>query len=116
MWSLDMTISEDMRLMDAFSVRSLEEVETVSRIPEFFIDNKEVVLAENENHNNLHSGPDGFEKKLWEVKEISQEKNSVDFFRISPDGENGFPGEFSIVVKYEFTEENELKTFLQRTL
>ena len=29
----------------------------------FFIDNKEVVLAENENHNNLHSGPDGFEKK-----------------------------------------------------
>lgn len=70
-----------------------------------------MVLAENENHNNLHSGPDGFEKKLWEVKEISQEKNSVDFFRISPDGENGFPGEFSIVVKYEFTEENELKIF-----
>ena len=31
MWSLDMTISEDMRLMDAFSVRSLEEVETVSK-------------------------------------------------------------------------------------
>ena len=75
----------------------------------FFIDDKEVVLAENENHNNLHSGPNGFEKKLWEVKEISQEKNSVDFFRISPDGENGFPGEFAVVVKYEFTEENELK-------
>ena len=75
----------------------------------FFIDDKEVVLAENENHNNLHSGPNGFEKKLWEVKEISQEKNSVDFFRISPDGENGFPGEFTVVVKYEFTEENELK-------
>ena len=31
----------------------------------FFIDDKEVVLAENENHNNLHSGPDGFEKKMW---------------------------------------------------
>ena len=77
----------------------------------FFIGDKEVILAENENHNNLHSGPDGFEKKLWGVKEISQEKNSVDFFRISPDGENGFPGEFSIVVKYEFTEENELKIF-----
>ena len=35
----------------------------------------------------------------------------MDFFRFSPDGENGFPGEFSIVVKYEFTEENELKIF-----
>ena len=33
----------------------------------------------------------------------------MDFFRISPDGENGFPGEFTVVVKYEFTEENELK-------
>ena len=37
MWSLDMTISGDMRLMDAFSVRSLEEVETVSRIPDFLL-------------------------------------------------------------------------------
>ena len=34
---LDMTISGDMRLMDAFSVRSLEEVETVSRIPDFLL-------------------------------------------------------------------------------
>ena len=38
------------------------------------------------------------------------------FFRISPDGENGFPGEFSIVVKYEFTEENELKIFTEDAL
>ena len=77
----------------------------------FMLDGKEVRLTPNEGPNNLHSGPDGFEKKLWGVKEISQKKNSVDFFRISPDGENGFPGEFSIVVKYEFTEENELKIF-----
>lgn len=40
----------------------------------------------------------------------------MDFFRISPDGENGFPGEFSIVVKYEFTEENELKIFTEDAL
>ena len=26
----------------------------------FFIDDKEVILTENENHNNLHSGPNGF--------------------------------------------------------
>ena len=81
----------------------------------FFIDNKEVVLAENENHNNLHSGPDGFEKKLWKVTEISQDKNSIVFNRISPDGENGFPGEFDVSVKYEFTEENELKIHWEET-
>ena len=75
----------------------------------FLADGKEVVLAQNENDNNLHSGPDGFEKKLWKAEEISQEKNSVTFSRISPAGENGFPGEFDVSVKYTFTEENELK-------
>ena len=72
---------------------------------------KEIRLAANENGNNLHSGPDGFETKMWKATEISQEKQSVTFTRVSPDNENGFPGEFSIVVKYEFTEENELKIF-----
>ena len=75
----------------------------------FMLDGKEVVLAQNENENNLHSGPDGFEKKVWDVSDISQEKNSVTFSRISPDGENGFPGEFRVSVRYEFTEENELR-------
>ena len=75
----------------------------------FSVYGKEVVLAQNENDNNLHSGPDGFEKKLWKVAETSQEKNYIVFNRISPDGENGYPGEFDVSVKYEFTEENELK-------
>ncbi len=79
----------------------------------FSIYGKEVILAENENRNNLHSGPDGFEKKLWNIEHVDEEKNSVTFFRISPDGENGFPGEFRISVKYEFTDENELKITYQ---
>ena len=79
----------------------------------FMLGDREVRLAQNENDNNLHSGPDGFEKKLWKVTEISQDKNSIVFNRISPDGENGFPGEFDVSVKYEFTEENELKIHYQ---
>lgn len=75
----------------------------------FSIMGKEVVLPQNENENNLHSGPNGFEKKIWSVLALSQEKNSITFSRISPDGENGFPGEFRVSVKYEFTEENELR-------
>lgn len=77
----------------------------------FSISGKEYQLTANENNNNLHSGPDGFEKKVWKAEEISQEKNSVTFSRISPDGENGFPGEFRISVKYELTQENELKIY-----
>lgn len=75
----------------------------------FEIFGKKVQLTPNENENNLHSGPDGFEKKMWQVTDVSQEKNSVIFSRISPDGENGYPGEFHVSVKYEFTEENELR-------
>lgn len=58
----------------------------------FTLDGKEIVLTPNEGANNLHSGPDGFEKKMWTASEISEDKNAVTFSRISPDGENGFPG------------------------
>ena len=79
----------------------------------FSLYGKEVVLAQNENENNLHSGPNAFEKKMWEVENTDEKKNSITFFRISPDGENGFPGEFRVSVKYEFTDENELKITYQ---
>ena len=75
----------------------------------FVLDGKEIVLTPNEGANNLHSGPDGFEKKMWTASEISEDKNAVTFSRISPDGENGFPGEFNVSVTYEMTEENELR-------
>ena len=75
----------------------------------FTLDSKEIVLTPNEGANNLHSGPDGFEKKMWTASEISEDKNAVTFSRISSDGENGFPGEFNVSVTYEMTEENELR-------
>ena len=75
----------------------------------FTLDGKEIVLTPNEGVNNLHSGPDGFEKKMWTASEISEDKNAVTFSRISSDGENGFPGEFNVSVTYEMTEENELR-------
>ncbi|MCD8153974.1 MAG: galactose mutarotase [Clostridiales bacterium] len=73
----------------------------------FEIQGKRIDLAKNENGvNNLHSGPNGFEKKLWSA---SAGENCVKFSRISPDGENGFPGNFDVSVTYEFTESNALR-------
>ena len=77
----------------------------------FSLYGQEYHLAKNENDNNLHSGPNGFEKKIWEVKKVDQEKNAVTFSRISPDGENGFPGEFQVSVTYEFTENNTIQIY-----
>lgn len=80
---------------------------------QFLIDGKKIVLPQNENGNNLHSGPDGFESKMWEVKEKDEKENRIIFSRVSPDGENGFPGEFKIAVQYEMTENNEVRITYQ---
>lgn len=74
----------------------------------FMIDGQEVKLTPNEGKNNLHSGPDGFEKKLWKTS-VEEKQNAVTLSRISPDGENGFPGEFEVSVTYELTEENAVR-------
>lgn len=72
----------------------------------FFIGDKKVQLTPNEGENNLHSGPEGFEKKLWDS---CQKGNSVVFSRLSPDGENGYPGDFQVSVTYTLTEEDEVQ-------
>ena len=77
----------------------------------FSLYGQEYQLDKNENDNNLHSGPNGFEKKIWTVKNTDSDKNAITFSRISPDGENGFPGEFQVSVTYEFTEDNTLQIY-----
>lgn len=74
----------------------------------FSLNGKEYKMQANEGNNNLHSGPDGFDQFVWPVKEISEETNSITFSRISPDGEQGFPGNLNVSVRVEFSDDNEL--------
>lgn len=74
----------------------------------FEINGVEYQMAINENDNNLHSGPVGYELVVWEVKALDEQKNSITFYHKSPDGEQGFPGTFDVCVTYELTDENEL--------
>lgn len=74
----------------------------------FTIDGKDYQLAVNDNQNNLHSGPSWYRTRVWDVKEVNQEKNSVTFEIFSPDGDQGFPGNFTGSVTYELTEENQV--------
>ncbi|MBQ0000833.1 MAG: galactose mutarotase, partial [Clostridiales bacterium] len=75
----------------------------------FEIKGRSFQLPTNENENNLHSGPVGFEKHMWNVTAKDEDKNCITFSRLSPDGEMGFPGNFNVSVTYEFTADNELK-------
>lgn len=58
--------------------------------------------------NNLHSGFNPYNKRIWNYF-LDESNNSISFNLISPDGDQGFPGEFNITVKYTLTDDNELK-------
>lgn len=72
----------------------------------FTIDGKEYKIDENENHNNLHSGKNGFNSVIWEVREHTD--NSITFYHYSTEEEQKFPGNMQITVTYTLTEDNTL--------
>lgn len=64
-------------------------------------------LAANEGTNSNHSGPDGYEKRLWNVTE--QTESSVTFSLHSPEGDQGFPGALDISATYRLIGESQLE-------
>lgn len=63
-------------------------------------------LAENDGKNNLHSGPDVYQKRMWRV--IENGDDHVTFLLHSPDGDQGYPGALVMKVTYSLDEENTL--------
>lgn len=74
---------------------------------EFELNGKKYELTKNDNGNTLHGGCDFYNKRMWSVKE--EDDSHVVFALVSPDKDQGFPGEVKIEVSYTVTEENELK-------
>ncbi len=72
----------------------------------FAIDGKTYHLAANDGVNNLHSGPDGFEKRTFDVTEVTE--NSIRLHVLDANGQQGYPGAFEAFVTYTLTDENEL--------
>ena len=58
-------------------------------------------LGTNDGGNNLHSGPDGFERRLWQVAEHGSDH--IRFTLHSPHLDQGFPGNADIQVTYRLT-------------
>lgn len=72
----------------------------------FTLDGVSYSLADNDYGCNLHSDfRSGFHKQLWEAQPL---RNGVRFFRLSPDGECGFPGNLRISVSYLLQDDNSL--------
>lgn len=72
----------------------------------FTIDGQEYNLFLNDGPNTLHGGQKGFDKRVWDAV---QEGNTLTLSYLSPDGEEGYPGNLEIKKIYTLTDENELK-------
>lgn len=72
----------------------------------FKIDGIRHTLTKNDGENSLHGGPEGFHNRLWECELI---EHGVRFTRLSPDGEEGYPGNLRASVTYIWNDDNSLK-------
>ncbi len=75
---------------------------------QFTLDGETYKLYE-KNGVHLHGGNFGFSYKFWKLIEQGEEHNPyvvLEYF--SPDGEEGYPGNLTVRVKYTLTEENEV--------
>jgi aldose 1-epimerase len=76
----------------------------------FSLDGRGYSLAINNPPNTLHGGTKGFDKVVWDAEGVdTPDGPSVAFHRVSPDGEEGFPGSLSARVAYTLTNGNELR-------
>ncbi len=71
----------------------------------FTIDGVEYTLPINNNGQSLHGGNKGIDSTPWEVLSASETK--IEFRLVSPDGEEGYPGELTMDMSYELTEAGE---------
>lgn len=74
----------------------------------FYLDGEWVQMPKNENENSLHSGPNGYNFRMWQGAE-DEETNSVTFTLFSPDQDQGLPGNLVLSVTYTLTEDNALE-------
>jgi aldose 1-epimerase len=75
----------------------------------FTLDGTTYPLAVNNGANHLHGGDRGFDKVVWDATPVASDEGvAVRFSRVSPDGEEGYPGTLSVQVTYTLTDDNEL--------
>ena len=74
----------------------------------FSLDGQDYQLARNNGENHLHGGIRAFDKLIWNAEPISGEGyTGLRLNHLSPDGEEGYPGNLDVVVTYKLTDQNE---------
>lgn len=103
--SLDKYLTNDICYFGSTVGRNSNRVKNAS----FMLNDITYSLDKNEREkNNLHSGFNPYNKRIWNYS-LDESNNSISFSLISPDGDQGFPGEFNITVTYTLTDDNDLR-------
>ncbi|HMU48097.1 MAG TPA: aldose epimerase family protein [Chitinophagaceae bacterium] len=75
----------------------------------FELDSKLYIVSKNQGEHQLHGGLEGFDKKVWKIKSYGSDKTCfLQMEYLSLYGEEGYPGNLSVSIRFELTEENEL--------
>ena len=85
---------EDPYYFGAFVGRNANRIKDA----EILIGGKRYLLAKNEGEHCLHSGPDAWKCRLFQVESVTED--SITFLLVSPDLDQGFPGEMEVHVTY----------------
>jgi aldose 1-epimerase len=79
----------------------------------FALDGKEYKLAANNGPNTLHGGKEGYDKKVWDAKQVDD--HTLELSYLSKDGEENFPGNLKITVTYKLTDDNAIEIHYNAT-
>lgn len=71
----------------------------------FVIDGTEYNITPNVSPNCLHGGVEGLNFRVWDSR---VETDGVTFSTVSPDGDQGFPGELKVCVRYRWNDDNKV--------
>ncbi|MCX4991173.1 MULTISPECIES: aldose epimerase family protein [unclassified Streptomyces] len=71
----------------------------------FSLDGSDHHLDPNDGSNSLHGGDGGFDKRVWDAEPVG---HGVRLSRVSPDGEEGFPGRLEVSATYTLDERGAL--------
>lgn len=64
----------------------------------------------NDGENHLHGGKIGFEKVMWSAQVVNDSSDAaIDLTYTSRDGDEGYPGNVTVTVRYTLTAKNELR-------
>ncbi|MDX5419359.1 MAG: galactose mutarotase [Hymenobacteraceae bacterium] len=80
----------------------------------FTLNGRQYELQTNNAPNHLHGGKKGFNAHVWDTKQVDE--HIIEFSRMSPDGEEGYPGNLQVKMIYTLTDDNEFKvTYVAET-